>query len=74
MKRTRIVTLTKVRSLDGELLYFTFPVFGRRREAEFVGKERAPPFEGESATFELEKVREPGCPWLRWRVVRRVES
>jgi hypothetical protein len=74
MARTRIVTFTKVRSLEGALLYYAFPVFGRRREAEFVSRERAPPFEGESARFEVEKVREPGCPWLRWRVVRRVED
>ncbi len=72
MRRTRIVTLTKVRSLEGELLHYTFPVFGRRRVVDFVGKERAPPFEGESADFEIEKVREPGCPWPRWRVIRRL--
>lgn len=35
-------------------------------------KERAPPFDGESATFEAERVREPGCPWSQWRVLRRV--
>ena len=65
MQPTRIVTLTKVRGLNGDLLNYTFPAPGRRR---FVGKERVPPFEGESATFE----REAGCPWPRWRVVRRL--
>ena len=71
--RPRIETLTKVKARDGDLVYYTFPRLGRRATVEFVdNKERMPPFEGDSATFELEKVREPGCPWPRWRVIRRV--
>jgi len=72
MRGTRIVTLTKVKSLEGELLTYTFPVFGRRKVVEFVGKDRVPPFEGDAARFEIEPVREPGCPWPRWRVIRRI--
>ena len=72
MRRTRIVTLTKLKSLEGEVLSYTFPVFGRRKVVEFVGRDRVPAFDGDAAAFEIEQVREPGCPWPRWRVIRRL--
>jgi hypothetical protein len=71
----RIVVLTRLRDPNGRTALFTLPGGrGRGRSVvDFIAKERVPEFEGDSATFEIEKVREPGCPWLRWRVVRRVD-
>ena len=71
---TRIATLTRAIATDGATLYFTFPVGGRRRVCEFVRAEDVPPFDGETATFELEKVREAGRPWPFWRAVRRIDT
>ena len=68
---TRIVILKKMVARDGELLMYTFHAPGRRRSVcEFVHLEDVPPFEGESASFELEKV--PGVPWPRWVAIRRL--
>ena len=58
-----------------ETLCFTAPVGnGRRQPTDFIGKERVPDFEGKSAWFEIIKVREPDCPWPRWKVIRRVDD
>ncbi|MBV9995606.1 MAG: hypothetical protein JO127_10365 [Caulobacteraceae bacterium] len=74
MAHTRIAVLTRMKDLDGRTLCFTLLASGGRRLHDFIDKERVPDFEGDQATFETEKVREPGSPWLRWRVIRRVEG
>ncbi len=70
---TRTVVLTRTKDLNGATLFFTFPGGHPGRSSHsFIAKDRVPDFDGDQATFELEKVREAGCPWPRWRVVRRV--
>lgn len=70
---TRIVVLTRSKDLDGATLFFTFPGSHPGRSAHsFIARDRVPDFDGDEAAFEVEKVREAGCPWPRWRVVRRV--
>ena len=70
----RIAVLTRVKDLDGNTLNFWMPAGHRigRHNTEWIGKERVPEFEGDSATFEIERVKEPDCPWPRWRVLRRI--
>ena len=70
IRRTEV--LTRMKALDGVTLAFTFPTIGRRKTCEFVRLEDVPPFEGDSATFELERTKE-GSPWPRWVAVRRVD-
>ena len=73
--RPLIAKLTRMTDMEGRTLRFTAPVGdGRRHRTDFIDPERVPDFEGDSAWFEIVKVREPGCPWLRWKVIRRVED
>ena len=70
----RIAKLTRVTDREGRTLQFTTPSLARGRcPLDFIDKERVPDFEGDEAWFEMVKVREPNCPWPRWRVIRRVE-
>lgn len=70
MGEKRIATLTKVTAGDGTLLHYTMPAHVRRRLLDYIPIADVPPFEGESADFEM--VKEPGKPWPRWRIIRRV--
>jgi hypothetical protein len=68
----RVFTLTKMAAHDGALLCYRMPA-GRRignHDTEFIRPEDVPPFEGDTAEFEMERV--PGTPWPRWVAVRRV--
>src|ERR1700743_301027 len=68
--RPRVVTVTKFTASDGTLLGYTTPAHVRRRLLDHIDKGDVPPFEGDSADFEM--VKEPGKPWPRWRIIRRV--
>ena len=72
--RPRIAKLVRVTDLDGRTLHFMIPGTDRRHVAEMVARDRVPEFEGETAWFEMVLERVPGCPWPRWRVIRRVED
>lgn len=70
--RTKIAELRRVRLLEkdgGATVYFI--IIGTSR-AEFLEPENVPPFEGEEAWFELERVR--GRVWMTWKVLRQVEE
>ena len=72
---TRVAVLTKVRDLGGNVLAYSMPArrrIGRHNMECGSDPERVPEFDGDSASFEIGRVREPGCPWPRWRVLRRV--
>jgi hypothetical protein len=57
---------------DGTLLSYKMDAHRRigRHNLEFIRVEDVPPFAGESADFEMERV--PGTPWARWVAIRRV--
>jgi len=70
--RTRIAKLKRVRFLEkdgGATAYFKVEGPGR---PDFLGPGDVPPFDGEEAWFELERVR--GRVWMTWRVLRQVEE
>lgn len=69
-KITAIMRLERRTDLDGKTLYFMTPSGGRRHPAEFLDPQDVPDFEGDAATFELERFHKG--PWLKWRAVRRV--
>jgi len=53
----------------GDTLHFQ--IMGRDRP-EYLSVSEVPPFEGEEAWFELERIRGP--VWMTWKVLRQVES
>lgn len=74
MSRHRIAVLSRMKDMEGRTLCFTIPAITRRRLLDYIDKDRVPDFEGDAATFEIEQVREPDCPWPRWRVLRQVHN
>jgi hypothetical protein len=72
----RIAKLTRVRKhgrdLDCPTLMFTCPGGAGRgnSRSDFINKENVPPFEGETAWFELETVK--AIPWPYLRAVRQL--
>jgi hypothetical protein len=70
----RVQTLTKMVAKDGALLCYTMGAQRRigRHDTEFIRLEDVPPFEGNSADFEMERVQ--GTPWARWVAIRRVDG
>ncbi len=73
--RPRIGKVTRMMGLEGQTLCYMWPALRRGRcPYDFIDVDRVPPFEGEEAWFEMVQVREPGCPWPRWKVLRRVEA
>ncbi|MGA0603111.1 hypothetical protein ACO2Q3_20555 [Caulobacter sp. KR2-114] len=73
MQRPIIAVLTRMKDLDGNTLCFTMPRLTRHRPQAFIQRDAVPDFEGDSATFELLKVRTADSPWPRWTVLRRVD-
>lgn len=74
----RIALLTRVVGMVGtpmeRTLHFTFEgETGRssRARCSFVDPAHVPPFDGDKAWFEMEKVK--AKPWPYWRAVRQVE-
>lgn len=78
---TAVAKLTRVRAHYADptsrTLHFTFPQNtsgASRSTTAFVNVEDVPPFDGESAWFEMEKIqRGEGRRWPWWRAVRQVE-
>ena len=68
----RTVTLIRMTDHAGTTLCFYIPSAGRRVPRKFMEPGDVPDFEGESGVFEIESYRAPGCPWLRWRAVRKI--
>jgi hypothetical protein len=73
VSRTRIVRLTRAKSLTGVTLFFTYEGGAGRgnSRSSFIQPEHVPPFEGDSGWFEIERVH--ARPWGFDRVVRQVD-
>ena len=56
---------------EGRTLYFIIATSDRRRRPTFLEPENVPDFPGDSAWFEVERVKKG--PWLSWRAIRRVD-
>lgn len=72
---TRIVKLTRATCNRGVTLFFTYAGGERRRgnsRSGFIDPEHVPPFEGDSAWFEIERVH--AKPWGFDRAIRQVEK
>lgn len=66
--RTKIAKLRRICLLEkdgGDTL--SFQILGTKRP-EFLSPSEVPPFEGDEAWFELERIRGP--VWMTWKVLR----
>jgi hypothetical protein len=71
--RTATALITRVNDRSGNLLYFRLDGLGGPGNSRysFVDPAIMPPFEGDEAWFEVERVH--ARPWSFWKPVRQVE-
>lgn len=66
-----IARLERRTDLQGRTIYFMLPSSDRRKPPAFVEPADVPPFDGDAAWFELERVK--SGPWLKWRAIRKLD-